>query len=465
MFINNIYDKGLIVSKKAEFGLESFIKGTNIIKEICNPNSLILVIDDKSIQSTLALVSSVRAKINLILLDITNFERQYKEIFHKFNPDIILSSENVFYKLGFDNLIKTDLFNLFIINKSKNKSLQDSQYFPLVLLGTSGTSGPQKFVGLTHHNLKVNCNSIKKYLLTNKNTKCINNLPCSYSYGLSVLNTTLSAGGKYFISEEPSILRKSFWEDMNYFRVTDFSGVPSVYQDLQKLNLIESMSHSIQCLTQAGGKLSINNQKYLLNWCKNKNIKLFIMYGQTEASARLTFLNLTSEPHKIGSVGRVIPDIKLINDDIHKEKEFELIFQGENISLGYFQNRDQLDNPVDINNGILKTGDIGFIDDDDCIFITGRISRFAKIDGKRLSLDQIENSLKEIYADLAVVSNDQILFILFNQEGAFNIKDFKKQVKILTGLHYSKIKITYGVVPRSSNGKIKYQKIIKEYLS
>ena len=465
MLINNFYDKGLIVSRNGEFGLKSFIKGSNLIKEICNPNSLILIIDDKSIQSTLALISTVRAKINLILLDITNFERQYKDIIHKFNPDLILCSENVSIKLGLDNLIKTDLFNIFTINKSKNESVDFCKYFPLVLLGTSGSSGPQKFVGLTHHNLKVNSNSIKKYLLTNKNTKCINNLPCSYSYGLSVLNTTLSAGGEYFISEEPSILRKSFWEDMNYFQITDFSGVPSVYQDIQKLNLIESMSRSIQCLTQAGGKLSINIQKYLLNWCKNKNIKLFIMYGQTEASARLTYLNLTSEPNKIGSVGRVIPDMKLLNDKFSNKKEFELIFQGENISLGYFQDRTQLDNPVDINNGILKTGDIAFIDDDDCIFITGRLSRFAKIDGKRLSLDQIENCLKEIYVDLAVVSNDQNLCILINQNNSSNIKDFKKQVKMVSGLHHSKIKISYGIVLRSSNGKIQYQKILKEYFS
>jgi len=465
MIINNIYDKGKIISKTGEFGVESFIRGSNIIKEICNTNSLILIIDDKSIQSTLALVSSVRARINLILLDIANFERQYKEIIDKFKPDLILSSQNVFSKLGFDDLIKSDLFNIFIFNKSQKKSFQYCQYLPLVLLGTSGTSGPQKFVGLTQNNLSANCNSIKKYLSTNKNTKCINNLPCSYSYGLSVLNTTLSAGGQYFISEEPSILRKSFWEDMNYFRITDFSGVPSVYQDIQKLNLLESMSSSIKRLTQAGGKLSINIQKYLLNWCQNKTIELFIMYGQTEASARLTYLNLTSEPHKIGSVGRVIPDVKLVQNNVNLAREFELIFKGDNVSLGYFQDRNQLDNAVDINKGILQTGDIAYIDDDDCIFITGRNSRFAKIDGKRLSLDQIENSLKEIYADLAVVSNDQILCILINQEDNCDYKDFKKQTKKVSGLHQSKIKISNGIVPRSSNGKIQYQKILQDYFS
>ena len=131
--------------------------------------------------------------------------------------------------------------------------------------------------------------------------------------------------------------------------------------------------------------------------------------------------------------------------------------------MGYFCNRDQLDNPEDTNKGILKTGDVSTIDHDDCIFITGRISRFAKIDGKELSLDQIENTLKEIYADLAVVSNDQFLCILINQEDNLNLKDLKKQTKIASGLHHSKIKIFNGIVPRSSNGKIQYQKILQEY--
>ena len=81
MEINNIYDKGLIISKTDEFGLDSFEKGTNIIKDLCNSDSLILVIDDKSIESTLGIVSTIRARINLILLDVINFERQYKKYY------------------------------------------------------------------------------------------------------------------------------------------------------------------------------------------------------------------------------------------------------------------------------------------------------------------------------------------------------------------------------------------------
>ena len=140
MEINNIYDKGLIISKTAEFGLESFEQGTNIIKDLCNSQSLILVIDDKSIESTLALVSTIRARINLILLDVLNFERQYENIIKKFKPDLILSSNKTFSKLGFDNYLKTSLFNCLILKKTNKTQLSKDQFSPIVLLGTSGTS-------------------------------------------------------------------------------------------------------------------------------------------------------------------------------------------------------------------------------------------------------------------------------------------------------------------------------------
>ena len=110
MEINNIYDEGVIISQSQEFGYDSFDKGTNIIKELCNDNSLILVIDDKSIQSTLAIVSTIRAKINLILLDVVNLERQYKVILEKFRPNLILSSSKAFSKLGLDSDKKTSLY-------------------------------------------------------------------------------------------------------------------------------------------------------------------------------------------------------------------------------------------------------------------------------------------------------------------------------------------------------------------
>ena len=465
MKINNIYDKGALISKHREYSLDEFNYGSEILAEISSENSIILVIDDKSIHSTLALISVIRSRRNLILIDFNNVSRQFKEVIDSFHPDVILSSNNAISKLGLNNEKENNLFSSISLKKNKAQEHIESDYGPIILLPTSGTSGPQKFVGLSHHNLKSNCNSIKEYLKIDQNIKCINNLPCSYSYGLSVLNTTLSAGGQFCCAEEPTIVRKTFWEDMKYFGITSFSGVPGIYQDLIQLNLLSLMPKSIQLLTQAGGKLSINLQKEILNWALIKKIKFFVMYGQTEATARLTYLELTAEPEKLGSVGRPIPNVNLISQfSSTGTQEKELIFKGENISLGYFRDKEDLKNIQNTNKGVLKTGDVGFIDSDGCIFITGRISRFAKIDGKRISLDQIENNLKETFPDLAVVSNDQLLFILINSNEANEIKNIKNSIKLISGIHPTKIKILSGVIPKSTNGKILYSKILIDYV-
>ena len=117
----------------------------------------------------------------------------------------------------------------------------------------------------------------------------------------------MRSGGTFIVSEQPSHLRQQFWDDMNTYRVTDFSGVPSTYNEIVEREFMDLFPESIVNLTQAGGKLDIEMQNVLLNRCKMTDINLYIMYGQTEASARLTYLKLTEDQGKIGSVGKVIP--------------------------------------------------------------------------------------------------------------------------------------------------------------
>ena len=161
MKINNIYDKGALVSKYREYSLDEFNYGSEILAEISSENSIILVIDDKSIHSTLALISVIRSRRNLILIDFNNVSRQFKEVIDSFHPDVILSSNNAISKLGLNNEKENNLFSSISLKKNKDQEHIESDYGPIILLPTSGTSGPQKFVGLSHHNLKSNCNSIK----------------------------------------------------------------------------------------------------------------------------------------------------------------------------------------------------------------------------------------------------------------------------------------------------------------
>ena len=320
-------------------------------------------------------------------------------------------------------------------------------------------------MGLTHDNLIQNCKSICKYLDNNHNSVAINNLPCSYSYGLSVLNTTMYKGGKFVISNEKSFLRKEFWDDAKFYSVTDFSGVPTTYKTLINLDLDKLLPKTILRITQAGGKLDVEIQKKLLILSRQRNCQFFVMYGQTEATARLSYLNLTKEPHKIGSIGRVIPNVILIKPKKdNKNIEEELVFMGKNISLGYFNNITELEEAFDGNKGILKTGDLGFIDKDDCITITGRKSRFCKIDGRRISLDSIEMELLKDFSNVAVVSNDEKLFIVKEDLDSIQKSKIKQKIKSFCSINKVRISVVKTNIPITNSGKISYSKLLEKVI-
>ena len=214
-------------------------------------------------------------------------------------------------------------------------------------------------------------------------------------------------------------------------------------------------------MTQAGGRLENKIQQELLGYALKMNFELFIMYGQTEATARLTFLNLTKEPNKIGSVGRVIQGVKLIKDKSFEKKEyFNLTFEGKNISLGYFRNFEDINQMKNSFGGVLKTGDIGFIDKDDCITITGRESRFAKIDGHRIALDDLERKLSKVSDNLAIASNDHFLYIALPNSELPLQKTIIKFISQNSTIHKSKIKVIDIEIPLTSNGKIAYSKLL-----
>ncbi len=459
--IDQIYKKGKIISNNKEYNFDDFDKSRNEIKEILNRKSICIVIDDKSLDSTIAIISLLMSNQNFLLIDSLIVDKQISNLIDSFQCKYIIGSENSFNKLKIKRRIKTSYF---LINECKSSVNNDYllNNKPLLLLGTSGSSGASKFVGITHENLIENCKSICSYLMNNEKTVAINNLPCSYSYGLSVLNTTLFKGGKYIISTVNSFLRKEFWDDLNKYQITDFSGVPTTYKSLLKLDFVNLFPSSLSRVTQAGGKLEKKIQLRLLELSRKMDFNLFIMYGQTEATARLTYLNLTKEPHKIGSVGRVIKGVKLLNNKNYDYKENRnLIFSGKNISLGYFKKFEDIVNYNDSLKGVLKTGDIGYLDEDDCITITGRESRFAKIDGHRIALDELEQKLTKEFENFVIVSNDEFLFIALPNSNVLSQKKVINLISKDSTLHKSRIKVFDVQIPLTSNGKISYSELLK----
>ena len=337
--------------------------------------------------------------------------------------------------------------------ESLNENQSENLYAELaVLLSTSGTTGSPKMVRLSYTNLSANAESIKEYLEISNTDRPITTLPMQYSYGLSVINSHLLAGSSIVLSDD-AVISKSFWEKINEHSVTSLAGVPYTYQMLHRLGFKNMELPSVKKMTQAGGRLADNLQEYFAEACSEKNISFFIMYGQTEATARISYLPPAQLSAKRGSIGIPIPGGKLYTDSNH-----ELIYEGKNVMLGYATSKQELSLP-DENLGVLRTGDIATVDADGYYFITGRLKRFIKLFGLRINLDDVEKTMENLFKTrFLCIGNDEHLYLVSEKEDI--LQEAKKEVLRLYKLHHSVVRTSHiQEIPVLDSGKVDYHKL------
>ncbi|MFJ5767801.1 AMP-binding protein [Lysinibacillus sp. NPDC093210] len=321
------------------------------------------------------------------------------------------------------------------------------------MLSTSGTTGSQKFVRLSYDNLRVNAESIIDYLQINKNERAIMNLPLSYSYGMSIVNSHLLAGASILLTDE-SVLEKSFWEFVKKHKATSIAGVPFTYQMLQRIGFTKMELPYLKTMTQAGGRLNEKLVKHFAEYAKEQNKRFYIMYGQTEAAPRISYIPYEKVLEKSSTIGIAIPGGKL---SIDAETE-ELIYKGANVMMGYAENLADLANGYELN-GVLYTGDTAIVDKDGYFTITGRIKRFIKLFGLRINLDDVEKKLEEeLQIPLACTGSDDKLIVAIEQVDC--VEQVKEALERLYKLHKTAFKIkVIDEIPRFASGKTDYMKL------
>ena len=283
----------------------------------------------------------------------------------------------------------------------------------LVLLSTSGTTGSPKLARLSVGNIESHTEQLIEYLEIDSDERAIQSLPIHFSYGLSVLNTHLGAGATVVLSPH-SIIRPDFWADAARWGVTSFAGVPYSYAILERAGLLRnSMPDSLRTLTQSGGRLAPEVLVKLHDLMAARGGRLFAMYGQTESTARMSYVPPAALPAKAHCVGIPIPGGRFAistpdGETFDPEVEGEVIFRGPNVMLGYAEHRDDLARGDDLG-GVLRTGDIGVIDAEGFLRLTGRTKRIAKLFGLRISLDEIENAAGAHGLVAAVDGGDRIV--------------------------------------------------------
>lgn len=266
------------------------------------------------------------------------------------------------------------------------------------ILFTSGSTGMPKGVMISHQNIISNTQSIIEYLsLTSKDVIGIV-LPFFYCYGLSLLHTHLRVGGSIVLNNSFMFLG-SVINDLKNYKCTGFAGVPSHFQILLKKS--QSFKNTdfpdLRYVTQAGGKLhDVFIDEFVEAFPK---IEFFVMYGQTEATARLSYLPSEMISIKKGSIGKAIPGVilKAVNengDEVDVGEEGELLAKGDNIMLGYYNESEETEKTI--KDGWLFTGDIAITDDAGYFYLKARKKEIIKVGGKRVSPKEIEGVILSV---------------------------------------------------------------------
>jgi acyl-coenzyme A synthetase/AMP-(fatty) acid ligase len=273
-----------------------------------------------------------------------------------------------------------------------------------ILLPTSGSTGSPKFVRLSEQAVVANAKQIVSALEIYPDHRACAHLPLFYSYGLSVLNSHLASGATTVLCPF-SAMQHEFWDALRLWKVTSLPGVPYSYEMFRRAGLFERDLPDLVDMTQAGGKLPAERVQEVHARARERGMRFWVMYGQTEATARISVLHHAELPEAAGSVGNPLQGATVRVDEPDSSGSGELIYRGPNVMLGYAEGRADLDG-ADLMQGQLPTGDLGRIDESGRLWITGRLKRIAKVFGTRVSLDDVEAALRR-FGTLAAIDDAQ----------------------------------------------------------
>ena len=339
-----------------------------------------------------------------------------------------------------------------------------------LLLSTSGSTGAGKCVALSQRNLRANCDAILKYLPIVAEDITLATLPLSYSYGLSVLHTHLKAGATICFTRH-SVFDKAFWEVVKSRPVTSLAGVPSFYEMLLRLRFTRMALPALRYFTQAGGKLAEAHVTSLAEYATQTDKAFYVMYGQTEATARMAYLAPDKVLQKPGAMGQAIAGGEFkMTGATEPDGEGELCYRGDNVMLGYVEKAADLAafTPPEW----LATGDLAVCDADGDYTITGRTKRMIKIAGERVNLDVVEQTFLSVLAEqdlplmACVIGEDDKLIAVYSGElsGEQNAQLTDQLVKTLA-VPKRNIRLLANVtIALLDNGKIDYATLARQQI-
>ncbi|CCK25221.1 AMP-dependent synthetase and ligase [Streptomyces davaonensis JCM 4913] len=308
-----------------------------------------------------------------------------------------------------DIVVSTDTSGELCLDERRAVSAHELHPDLALLLSTSGSTGSPKLVRLSYANLQANAESIADYLGIREDDRAATTLPLHYCYGLSVVNSHLLRGAGLVLTDL-SVADDGFWDLFRAARATTFAAVPYTFDLLDRIGFADLSLPHLRYITQAGGRLAPDRVAHYAELGRREGWDLYVMYGQTEATARMAYLPPDLAATRPEAIGVPIPGGSFHlepHPDWPDEDTGELVYSGPNVMLGYAEH------PADLALGrttqALHTGDIARRAPDGLYEIVGRSSRFAKILGLRIDPERVESLLRRHGHSALCAGGDDVL--------------------------------------------------------
>lgn len=332
-----------------------------------------------------------------------------------------------------------------------------------LLLSTSGSTGGVKFVRQSRTNILSNARVLADGMDVIGEDRTITGLPLQYTYGLSVTAANLLRGATMIVTDQ-TVMDEAFWDLFESEEVTAFHAVPSTWAMLHQLGFFGEDFPHLRVMTQAGGKLSNELQRYYASYARQYNKRFVIMYGQSEATAAITILPPEKALEKIGSAGYPVPGVSVTLVDEERRLieapgiQGELICHGKNVAMGYALRGEDLIRGAEWGE-TLPTGDLAVREEDGAYRITGRLKRCIKVSGHRISLDDLDEKIMDHLQILSatVGSDDHPVIYVRSPEEAAEVESWiPKEFSLLRLAFRTRVIDDF---PRNEGGKILYSQL------
>ncbi len=433
--------------------------------ELGPAKKLILMFASNTAACFIDLLAALEGKHTLSLLDPTLPESQAGPLLRSYAPDLIIGIDCPALRIATHLAGARDLGGSAGLRTIAVGTSSDGDLHPdlALLLSTSGSTGSPKFVRLSAHNIRSNADAIVQALRIKPADRVLAYLPVHYSFGFSIVSSHLLAGAS-LVPTSASIASLDAWRLCREQACTALPGVPSHFDILRRLDLDRLNVPALSCLMQAGGRMAPGTVEYFARKMADRGGRLYVMYGQTEASPRMTTLPAERIFEAMDSVGPALPGGRIeIHDHTGRALPLgeigEVVYFGPNVMMGYALSRQDLSRGSELIDG-LHTGDLGFLDQRGYLRLTGRANRYAKVHGLRVSLDEIESLVRRNGPVAAIARDENRILVLV--EGAEDSQSAEIQNALANALRLNPSSISVrgiAAMPLKANGKTDYSKL------